>query len=348
MRHARATRRAGRLAIGLCVLSGLALPTVAQDIEQTEPDIATVIDALDDPRFAERERASVALEIRADELDALLGGELNLSELTLEQVERIGGALRSRFWATPRAALGVSFGRQLNAMAEGLPLQNVINGFPSATVLRGGDVVVSVDGIALVDAPSDMAQQMMRASILSRDPGDTLPMLVKRGNIELRVEAPLGAYRDLGPNAGVLTDAELERAWTVRSDRLGLSRYSGDVIESDLARRNWPQHRQTVETMSDTTAMGGGAGHSADFGELFAAAQGERITTVREEQLQQVRDDLESQLSMLNLQLEVVERQMTNPTATDAERRQAAMLHMQLQSKISEIQRQIDQINGRR
>lgn len=348
MRHATATRRAERLAISLCALCAVALPVVAQDTEPSEPDIVTILDSLDDPRFSERERASVSLELRADELDAMLENGFDLSEMSLEQVERIGRALRSRFWATPRAALGVSFGQQLNAMTQGLPLQNVIPGFPSAAVLRGGDVVISVDGVALVDAPTDMAQQLMRASILSRDPGDTLPMLVRRGNIELQVEAPLGAYRDLGPNAGVLTDAELERAWGVRSDRLGLSRYSGGIIESDLARRNWPLYRQNIETLSDAMAMGGGTGQSADFGQIFAVAEGERTGTVREAQFQQVRDDLQSQLSMLTLQLEVVERQMTNPTATDAERRQAAMLQMQIQSKMAEIQRRIDQLDGRR
>jgi hypothetical protein len=325
----------------------LASGAFGQDVGERAIPISELIDSLGDDRFEERERATAVLEASAEELSLLLEQGLDLSQLSLEQTERISAVLQSWFLVTPRAALGVRFGQFPNRRT-GIGLQEVLINFPSRNFLRAGDIVMQIDDFSISDIPSQSGQQLMRAAILSRNPGETLPMVVLRDDTELSFEVPLGEYRDLDGGAIIPDSGELTQAWSLRSSRLGLNRYSGETMrprDTDLA---WPQARHDVDRVGDSAVAGGGESRSVAFsrGRTINESRQQALAQ-REELFEQRREELLAEINTINLQIQVLERQMQDPTATEAERRNTAMRLMSLQGQLGELARQLEIIDGR-
>ncbi|MBX3380506.1 MAG: hypothetical protein KF805_10455 [Phycisphaeraceae bacterium] len=192
-----------------------------------------------------REKAAANLRAWAgtspDRLLALVN-----AECTPEQRERLIGLAREVFMATPRGALGVSFGsvRQIGMpvaeelFEEGIPIDMAIEGFDSFTVLKGGDLLRSIDGSRV--RTNTQCQQ----ETVSRDKGQVVQLEIEREGRPMRVSVCLGARNDLRTQP--LRPEMLEAAWKLRLARsrpdLTLAPAIGDVpaqawAEADRLRR---------------------------------------------------------------------------------------------------------------
>ena len=116
-------------------------------------------------------------------------------------------------------------------------IARVIPEFPAATVLRAGDVVMSMEGQQLWDATH------MRVLILSHRPGESMRAQVRRmrpdgslATIEVRV--PLGRYEDL-ENAAQPLISERRRAFVERLRRHGVLDQPGAEIGGAITPRAW-------------------------------------------------------------------------------------------------------------
>ena len=205
------------------------------------PDGSAALDALleaiasDD--FETRETASLRLEsletISIEEIEDRLAGD----DLSAEQRTRLDSAARRRFGAMPRAGLGVQFGAPRRE--DGVELGAVLPNFPAATVLRAGDVVLSIEGVPVRDTTQ------MGAFILSHRPGETLSIVIERSTgaaeadgiipppgvaeVErIALDVPLGSYEDLQTNAP-LTPDRIEAAYRRYQFRKGLLADGGNA-----------------------------------------------------------------------------------------------------------------------
>lgn len=166
-----------------------------------------------------REQAAASLRAWAGTSpDRLLS--LVSAECTPEQRQRLIGLAREVFMATPRGALGVSFGsaRQLGMpvaeelFEEGIPIDMAIEGFDSFTVLKGGDLLRSIDGSRV--RTNTQCQQ----ETVSRDKGQVVQLEIEREGRSMRVSVCLGSRGDLRTQA--LRPEMLEAAWKLRLARV--------------------------------------------------------------------------------------------------------------------------------
>lgn len=154
--------------------SGMAAMHADEPLNIADWPIERVLEGLNDPDAATRRRATSALALSSrfddDRLHDLLGDE----GLTLEQRSRLLDVSFARFVVAPRAAVGASF----NTGAV-IRVTNLFPEFPAAqqNLLRPGDELVEIDGQSLL-APN--AFNIVRATVLSRQPGETVPMVIRR------------------------------------------------------------------------------------------------------------------------------------------------------------------------
>jgi PDZ domain-containing protein len=187
----------------------------AQDtsIDWTSQRLDQMLAALNSPVFSTREQATQELMDHSIEVAAVLTDSPMVSTMTPEQQVRILNVLEVAFRKSPRAGLGVSFARQ--NIGQGAMLASVLPAFPAAKTLQAEDIVTEVDGDQLSSIPNGAAAQYLRRAIISRDPGDYLPMRIMRNGEEFEVQVELGRYEDLG-DAVPLQHLELVSAWDYR------------------------------------------------------------------------------------------------------------------------------------
>lgn len=226
-------------------------------------DVRELIAALDDDRFAERQRATNQLRNAGVLGDEMLVSVLRSGELSLEQRVRLISLLRERFDKDDRAAIGLQFrpGVLQPCVGELFPK------FPAAVegVLRKGDVFLEVDGITIKPSePNEFDQHAEIIGLISSfSPGDRVPMKIFRpknppaapaanavngqGRLILRLEdlgegdtlevvVPMGRRSDLNRNADgrdVVDNREqrLSMAWKYKLARMGLQPVTGPTIE---------------------------------------------------------------------------------------------------------------------
>jgi hypothetical protein len=157
-------------------------------------------------------------------------------KLSPEQRQRLLLVAQKRFCAEPRAAMGI--GQDPNFTQRGVTLQNVQPDFPASEVLRPGDRIIAAGGQA-VDI-----WETMRAIIVSRDPGDEIPVTLIRDGATLNVTVKLGEFSQL--NARMRTaridDTLLNEAWQFRSRTLqDPDAAPAKAIDSGLASSAWSQ-----------------------------------------------------------------------------------------------------------
>lgn len=192
---------------------------------------------------------------------------------------------RGIFERAPRAALGVQF---RTPAAEGeVTIERALDGFPVAEYLRAGDVIARVDGRPLAGTDH------LRAEILSRLPGETLPMTVRRSipglegeaanTRELELEVPLGGYEKLeqaGPEERLL-----HAAWRARVERLlertGVN--NGAEIGAGLTGVDWLRNEGLWWAGEGEDAAGerrAGDGPAGDGRGVFGRVSPERIISI--------------------------------------------------------------------
>lgn len=191
---------------------------------EQELRIESLVGILDSDDYAQRELATASLA-KIPALDRTKLAEiLSDHSLTLEQRQRLESIALDLFQKEPRAGLGVQFAQ--NPTEFGAAIGRTIEGFDAANVLKPGDVVVAVDG-RRVGSSNDL-----RYSIISRTPGDKLPMTISRDGGELEVAPVLGSYAQLG-NAQPLSLRDLLIAWRMWFGRVNAESkaYLEDTID---------------------------------------------------------------------------------------------------------------------
>ncbi|MBL8764723.1 MAG: PDZ domain-containing protein [Phycisphaerae bacterium] len=174
-----------------------------------EPDLSALVARLGSEGFLDREAAS-------EELGQLLGvglkeieTQLARRDLSAEQRERLSVVAWSRFVSSARGAVGVEFDRQL---PRWYVVQRTIERFPAAKALEAGDIIVEIDGHALAGQYAND----LRPRIISRDPGDTVRMVVLRGDQRLTLDVTLGSFGDL--DQAMFGEDDLVTAWLARRE----------------------------------------------------------------------------------------------------------------------------------
>ena len=215
----------------------LLMPTVAlaqPESGELAGGLARILERMESPVWGEREDATSALiaseSIVMREIDAALAS----GDLSPEQRARLTFAAVQRYRREPLAGLGVQFG---NGGPGAVQIAAVVPGFPASDILRAGDVLLAVGddlGGGLIGGQDDL-----RAEILSRRPGDVMPVLIRRGLRTLELGLPLGEYANL-QDAAMLDDQTVRRAMELRRARMNRDTAGPDaVIGSGLDMRSW-------------------------------------------------------------------------------------------------------------
>lgn len=201
-----------------------------------QPDTDTVawIERLGDPSWSVREAATETLSavgIGGDEAarDAAILAALGREDLGEEVRLRLTRIAMIRFRSAELGGLGVSFG---NSSEGGVQIQNVVRGFPAEGILQPGDVIVAINDQMIG------GQEHLRAEILSRRPGERLPVLVRRDRTVLELDLPLGAYGNL-EGAASLDDSMVLWAMRLRYARDGVVLGEPARVGSGLRAADW-------------------------------------------------------------------------------------------------------------
>ncbi|MBL8990373.1 MAG: PDZ domain-containing protein [Phycisphaerae bacterium] len=157
--------------------------------------------------FPQREAATLELSQRTEIPIADVERALANPALTLEQRTRLIEAARAKFYAAPRAALGVQFDSLQPSRAV---ISKTFPAFPAAAMLQPGDEIIRVGDQSVTEE----GWGVVRPKILSRDPGQSLDMTIRRNGEDLRLAVPLGKFTDL-PQAR-MDSWDLQAAWLER------------------------------------------------------------------------------------------------------------------------------------
>lgn len=233
--------------------------------QSASEEIPRLVAMLGDQDFEAREHATKALSLVSMSVEEIASLTPPVETLSPEQWTRLDRALYQRFASTPRGGLGAVL--DLQAAGDGVALRQLVETFPASDVLEPGDVIVEVDGHSL-GAIEDRQRrdQLVRAAILSRNPGESLPAVVRRRDArtntvrEIEARIPLGSYNalDNAPNLNQSPDL-LRAAWEQRRARLGLEQPATSRIVPPLSRANWPQGGWDAESDRRVAVLAGGA-----------------------------------------------------------------------------------------
>ncbi|MGE4198648.1 MAG: hypothetical protein AB7G11_16180, partial [Phycisphaerales bacterium] len=194
---------------------------------------------LNSPIAMEREAAQEVLSNDPAFTLKQIEQSLRDGSLSGEQRCRLMQAARDRFFTSTRAAMGVQFSRL--PLPERVVLERTYPQFPSFEVLQRGDMIIEVEGEQL---RSRGAWDRLGAHIVSKDPGESLSLVIRRGEQKIPVEVKLGSYRDLPGNNGVDL-AKYERAWELRSARYRTT--SPEPIATGIPAGKWELGLTTPE-----------------------------------------------------------------------------------------------------
>lgn len=194
--------------------------------------VSELVAQLNDDDWLQRDLATIEL----GELDPgitleMLERQLGDHRLSHEQRARLTLAAMRRFAQRPKGALGVSFGTIRVGAIEVQPIP-VNPDFPASEVLLPGDLIAMVAERVIDGSYS------LRAEIISRSPGETLPITVVRAERVLHLDLRLGSLEDL--TGAIRMDTELlHNALALRWERLGLSQHARKSIGEGLDLEAW-------------------------------------------------------------------------------------------------------------
>jgi len=202
-------------------------------VPETEPEIVNEwIGQLDNPDWLMRDLATLEL----GELDPGISLEtleayVHSNELSAEQQARLWLACLRRYSARSKGALGVSFGTIRVGAIEVQPIPPD-DKFPATKVLREGDQIAMV-GDRVIDGSF-----ALRVEILSREPGELLPVTILRAERIIHIDLPLGSFDNL--TGAVRMDSDLlTKAMSLRWERLGLKFPPRGTVGDGLDINDW-------------------------------------------------------------------------------------------------------------
>ncbi len=134
------------------------------------------------------------------------------AQSTMDTRLRLTSAARVRFMQTPRAAMGIQFWQNRNLISR-VVIERTFPEFKASKSIQEGDMIVEADGVVL---KGPLAQRRLQSLIVSHDPGDVIPITVRRGAEKMDFKIELGERQEL-PNAAFVDPNVLERAWRTRS-----------------------------------------------------------------------------------------------------------------------------------
>lgn len=188
-----------------------------------------LVEELASDSFVARELAEGELQsdrsIRLEDLET----QLRRDDLSAEQRMRLLKAASLRFATEPRAAMGINLSREATEL--GIGLEATVEGFDSAQKLRAGDIIAVIGEVpirSLLD---------LQAAIISRSPGEVLPVEIVRGAERLTVEVELGSWSALSSPGG-LPQPSIEAAWIYRS-RDYAGKGEPEIIDFDADSEAW-------------------------------------------------------------------------------------------------------------
>lgn len=260
-------------------VSAQALPPSAPTDAALEESNAfqRLVAELDDQSLTVREGASQRLDAmliaarlaRPAFLDRLMESAVlemaHRPDFSLETRTRLIGALRQRFMNSPRAAMGIQFG---GVTPVGVIIGHAFDGFPSRDLrlLQPQDIITAIEGVRLdaqltQQGDSTRVQELVRAIILSHEPGEQVRLSIIRPGLAPNIDGqvvgervldssgqhldllvPLGAYTALPTNRDDQRFT-LENAWRVRMERLGLAEPPRQTLGSDLTASQWVERQ---------------------------------------------------------------------------------------------------------
>ncbi len=166
--------------------------------------------------------------VTLDDIEAVAKSRM----LTADLLERLDQASLVRFARDePKGGLGVSFGATRKGHVE---IGTVVGTeqFPASKLLKPGDAIIQIDGkVALGSAH-------LRAEILSRKPGDLIPVLIRRDMSVVERLLPLGAFKNL-TGAAQIEEPVIRMAIALRRERLGIQFPTHDSIGAQVGADDW-------------------------------------------------------------------------------------------------------------
>jgi len=197
--------------------------------------LADLVADLSSADFHTRELATVRIRddksIRLTEIESMLAK----GDLPLEAHARLLTIARDRFAASPRAAMGVQFDQA--TLRDRIVIDDTFAPFDCHKRLEPGDILIEADGVPLNTAAG---RTKIQGLIISRDPGDTMNLVVRRGAEKVTLDVKLGDFRGL-PNNNVIDETRLFRAWRTRSR--GYTRVD-DPVTTPVHPDAWPDSVQ--------------------------------------------------------------------------------------------------------
>lgn len=205
---------------------------VSQGIAQPNERARELVDQLGSDSWLERDLATLDLANFNSEI-SLTELELFFSDITLslEQRTRLKLVCIYRFTDYPKGGLGVSFGKIEPGSIEVKPISNNPN-FPASAMLNPGDAIARVDGVMMTNSLD------LRLQILSREPGEVLPVTVIRNNQLIEMELPLGSFSDLASGSR-LDSFQSQLALEIRWERKGIVVDQTETIGSTITIDQW-------------------------------------------------------------------------------------------------------------
>ena len=287
------------------------------------------VQLLDADSFAQRQEATASLLSDSTISLQTIEGWLADASLSPEQHTRLLHVGRARFALMPRGGLGVQFG--VMDLDRGAAIARTVEGFDAANWLQPGDVIIEVDGRP-VGGSGDL-----RMEIISRTPGEALPLRVNRVGEIIEVAPKLGDYSALG-NPAPLSLGELMLAWQMRLQRQGAEQLNEQVIriESDIdpmlhnGRDQSPRmvvggSVRNVSGYRGVRQVQGGVEFRAEFG-VVEMAQIDRtqlqLDAIKQriDQLRQIEEDLVNQLQDAEIDNRAQREEMLAKMRSDIER----------------------------
>jgi len=227
------------------------------------PSLTDLVRNLDAPEAQTRLDAAESIFQSAAITLKQVEGVLRKDPLSPEQRQRLLGIAARRFNTEPRAAMGIQ--NDGNLGSHGVSIAFLQPGFPAAQVLKLGDRIIAAAGVTID------TWETMRAVIISRDPGDEIPITVVREGATLNLTVGLGDFTRLRqPSA--LDPSILAEAWRLRSrDLQDLELAKAAPIESGLPAAAWASQF----TLLPDEASDFGATRPGDEGAIALVAGGE-------------------------------------------------------------------------
>lgn len=200
--------------------------------ETDESIVRELVELLDDDDWLQRDLATIELGeldpgITLEMIEALI----ERPGLSPEQLARLRLAALRRYAMRPKGALGVSFGTIRVGAIEIQPIPED-DDFPATKVLKDGDQIAMVAD-RIIDGSFSL-----RIEILSREPGDILPVTVLRGQRVLHLDLELGSFDDL--SGAVRMDSDLlNSALALRWERARRGQSKAGSVGEAIELEDW-------------------------------------------------------------------------------------------------------------